>query len=89
MAHSNAFPFSITCYSVQTVTLDHDVLWDRTEKGRFPQPKELKQMIRDRVAPSKDLGHSDVVKQDDSDNSDIDLMDDDEAADMRSYFGVM
>lgn len=75
-------------FLLQTVSLDGDVQWDRTEKGRFPQPKELKQMIRDKVAPSKDLGHSDT-KQDDDTDSTIEPMDDDEAADMRKFFGVM
>lgn len=41
------------------VTLDGEVLWDRKREGRFPEPKELKQLVRDRVAPEKDLGHSD------------------------------
>jgi selenoprotein W-related protein len=34
-------------------------LWSRKEQGRFPEPKKLKQLVRDRVAPGKDLGHSD------------------------------
>ncbi|CAN5216369.1 SelT/SelW/SelH family protein [soil metagenome] len=33
--------------------------WDRKEDGGFPQPKELKQRIRDIIAPGRDLGHSD------------------------------
>jgi hypothetical protein len=71
----------------QTVTLDDKVIWDRAKTGRFPQPKELKQMIRDRLAPSKDLGHSDI--KNDTDVSIVDMIDDDEASDMRQYFGVM
>ena len=39
-------------------TLDK-VLWSRKEKGRFPDIKELKQIVRDNIAPDKDLGHSD------------------------------
>jgi len=34
-------------------------LWNKKQAGRFPEPKEIKQLIRDRVAPQKDLGHSD------------------------------
>lgn len=34
-------------------------IWSRKERGRFPESKELKQLVRDRVAPDKDLGHSD------------------------------
>lgn len=44
---------------VFVVTLGDLVLFDRSEHGRFPEPKELKQSIRDRIAPAKDLGHSD------------------------------
>ncbi len=36
-----------------------DVLFDRKAAGRFPESKELKQLLRDRIAPDKDLGHSD------------------------------
>jgi selenoprotein W-related protein len=41
------------------VTLDDEQLWSRTTEGRFPDIKELKQLVRDRIAPDKDLGHSD------------------------------
>jgi predicted Rdx family selenoprotein len=60
------------------------MLWDRGEQGRFPQPKELKQMIRDKVAPSKYLGHSDTIQL-----KGVDTIDDDEAEELRKYFGVM
>lgn len=42
------------------VRLDGEMLFDRAVVGRFPDPKELKQLIRDRIAPEKSLGHSDV-----------------------------
>lgn len=35
------------------------VLWDRKVQGRFPESKEVKQLVRDCVNPDKDLGHSD------------------------------
>jgi selenoprotein W-related protein len=35
------------------------VLWSRRERGRFPDVKELKQIVRDAVAPGKSLGHAD------------------------------
>ncbi len=41
------------------VRADGDLLWSRKERGHFPELKELKQLIRDRIAPGKDLGHSD------------------------------
>ncbi len=41
------------------VRVDKDLIWSKTEQGRFPDSKELKQLVRDRVAPDKALGHSD------------------------------
>ena len=41
------------------VKLDDEVIWSRAEAGRFPESKELKQLVRDRVAPERPLGHSD------------------------------
>ncbi len=35
------------------------VLWSRKSAGRFPEAKELKQRLRDFIAPEKSLGHSD------------------------------
>ena len=40
------------------VRVDGETIWSRKERGRFPELKELKQLVRDRVAPGKDLGHS-------------------------------
>jgi len=34
-------------------------VFDRKTMGRFPETRELKQLIRDVVNPGKDLGHSD------------------------------
>jgi selenoprotein W-related protein len=33
-------------------------IWSRKERGGFPDIKELKRLVRDEVAPEKDLGHS-------------------------------
>ena len=41
------------------VRVDGEGLWSRKERGRFPEIKELKQLVRDRVAPGRDLGHVD------------------------------
>lgn len=41
------------------IVLDGEVLFDRRVRGRFPQPKEIKQSLRDRIAPDRDLGHTD------------------------------
>ncbi len=42
------------------VRVDGETIWSRKERGRFPELKELKQLVRDRVAPDKDLGHSET-----------------------------
>jgi selenoprotein W-related protein len=41
------------------VRVDGKTIWSRKERGRFPESKELKQLVRDRVAPDRDLGHAD------------------------------
>ena len=41
------------------IALDDEIIWSRAEAGRFPELKELKQLVRDRVAPDRALGHSD------------------------------
>lgn len=41
------------------VRLDGDELWSRKAEGRFPEAKELKQRLRDRIAPGRGLGHVD------------------------------
>ena len=41
------------------ITCGESLLWDRARDGGFPQPKELKQRLRDHIAPDKSLGHSD------------------------------
>jgi selenoprotein W-related protein len=44
---------------VFNVSVDEYVVWSRAEQQRFPEMKELKQLVRDRIAPGRDLGHSD------------------------------
>lgn len=41
------------------VRVDGHLIWSRKERGRFPDIKELKQLVRDRIAPGRPLGHSD------------------------------
>src|SRR5919106_6068319 len=41
------------------VRLDGEMIFSRRQQGRFPESKELKQRVRDRIAPEKHLGHSD------------------------------
>ncbi len=44
---------------VLDVRLEGQIIFSRQQKGRFPESKELKRLIRDRIAPEKQLGHSD------------------------------
>jgi selenoprotein W-related protein len=37
-------------------------IWSRAEQGRFPDIKELKQLVRDQVAPERSLGHTDRAR---------------------------
>ncbi|KAI8148853.1 Rdx family-domain-containing protein [Fennellomyces sp. T-0311] len=48
--------------AVFRVKVNDATIWDRKEKGRFPEVKELKQLIRDIIAPDMSLGHSDRKK---------------------------
>jgi selenoprotein W-related protein len=41
------------------VRLGDETVFSRRQQGRFPEAKELKQLVRDRIAPEKHLGHSD------------------------------
>jgi selenoprotein W-related protein len=44
---------------IYEIRLDDVMIWSREAEGRFPELKELKQRIRDRIAPGRALGHSD------------------------------
>jgi selenoprotein W-related protein len=41
------------------IFIDSDLIFDRKEKGHFPDAKELKQLIRDIIDPNRNLGHID------------------------------
>lgn len=38
---------------------DGQLIWDRKNMNGFPDIKQLKQLIRDRIAPQRSLGHTD------------------------------
>ena len=40
------------------VRVDEVRIWSRAAEGGFPDIKELKQRVRDRIAPERELGHS-------------------------------
>lgn len=42
------------------VRLNDTLIWSRSDAGRFPEIKELKQLVRDNIAPGRDLGHVDA-----------------------------
>jgi selenoprotein W-related protein len=46
------------------VRADGELVWSRKEQGRFPEITELKQLVRDHIAPERDLGHSDRKAKD-------------------------
>ena len=41
------------------VRANGELIWSRKAEGRLPDIKELKQLVLDRIAPGKDLGHTD------------------------------
>ena len=41
------------------VRVNQTLIWSRHQQGRFPDAKELKQLLRDAVIPGKHLGHAD------------------------------
>ena len=43
---------------VFNIRVNDELIWSRADRGAFPDIKELKQFVRDRIAPRKDLGHS-------------------------------
>jgi len=43
------------------VRVGDEIVWSRSLEGRFPEMKELKQRLRDVIAPGRSLGHSDAT----------------------------
>lgn len=41
------------------IRVEQHVVWSRKAEGGFPDAKELKQRVRDQIAPDRDLGHVD------------------------------
>lgn len=44
------------------IRFDDDLVWERKRDGGFPDSRVLKQMLRDRIDPSRSLGHVDQVE---------------------------
>jgi selenoprotein W-related protein len=45
------------------VRVEDETIWSRAAQRRFPGVRELKQLVRDRVAPGRDLGHTDRARE--------------------------
>jgi selenoprotein W-related protein len=41
------------------ISYDGHIIWDREVDGGFPDARTLKQRVRDRLDPGRDLGHLD------------------------------
>ena len=54
--------YQIAARLVEQAGLGQRLEW--VEPGRFPELRELKQRVRDRVAPGRDLGHSERGRPD-------------------------
>jgi selenoprotein W-related protein len=44
------------------IRANNTLIWSRKNAGRFPEITELKQLVRDQIAPERDLGHADRKK---------------------------
>lgn len=44
---------------IYRVAYGDELIWDRATDGGFPDVKTLKQRVRDRLDPTRDLGHID------------------------------
>ena len=41
------------------ICFDDELVWERKRDGGFPDVRQLKQLVRDRIDPGRDLGHID------------------------------
>lgn len=46
------------------ISLNEELIWERKRDGGFPDVKELKTRVRDRINPQQDLGHLDRATRD-------------------------
>lgn len=56
LASVSLVPASGGCFEVRC---NSTVVWDRKIENGFPDAKDLKQRVRDIIAPDQDLGHID------------------------------
>jgi len=48
-----------TTGGVFEVRVDGEMIWSRAQRSRFPEITEIKQIVRDHIAPGRSLGHTD------------------------------
>ena len=48
------------------IRVDGELVWERKRDGGFPGVRALKQRVRDRIDPARDLGHLDRISEQDS-----------------------
>ena len=53
------------------IKVNGNLIWSRVRDGGFPDIKVLKSLIRDVVAPNKDLGHIDIKLGESRNESDV------------------
>jgi selT/selW/selH-like putative selenoprotein len=41
------------------IRIDGELIWERKRDGGFPDVRALKERVRDRISPERDLGHID------------------------------
>jgi len=41
------------------ITANNRLVWSRKQENGFPEITQLKQLVRDVIAPDRDLGHAD------------------------------
>lgn len=44
------------------IRIDDLLVWERKRDGGFPDVRQLKQLVRDRIDPERSLGHTDGVR---------------------------
>ena len=49
--------FEVRCLA--SSSMREKLVWSRKQRERFPESKELKQLVRDLIEPGRNLGHSD------------------------------
>jgi len=48
-----------TTGGVFEVRVEGEMIWSRAQRSRFPEITEIKQIVRDHIAPGRSLGHTD------------------------------